>query len=433
MTSLDASLRQAVKFVVCKGAAATEALARLLAATGLPTQTVVEKVEEFERRRCNRNPSNINPVPVPPPPFTGGQCEGVSYRIVNQGRVILVGGGEFAGNFNIVVSKPIASIEFFIANLDGIEAPAPNHRVGYRIGFKDGTNLENGFWAFSSSANIASYESDSITITRTDGLPDECGDPPSPPIDPLEEWETEEDVDYTDEDDNPVTLPDVNFKFFKPCVNLDGIRFPFEIELPGGIKVCGKFGLRPDFSNILEPDIDFDVCPDEKQAISDVQTQELQDKFTVSPKIGTGLSTSDGEYSGLAGTSFNPDEESPILGVIIESSRPGIQSISQTAIATSAGDVYPPLLIPRIGYVRFQCYVDTENGLDWSYSEPIYFKQVETFIGCPWEFGAVGVEVTWETPWDGTYRELRRKSCCDACKSDDPRNDLPVVDRCRID
>lgn len=352
---------------------------------------------------------------IAPPPFTGGQCAGVNYRIQARGNVPSISTQPSLTNASLINVTRIGAI----TNV-GIRDNPTNYVlfVTHAGGTSDITNFSKTSWGQPVFT--------SITVTRVDGLPDTCGNLPStrpPSIEELEDVIPE--IAYDDIDGNPVSLPNVPIKFFPPCLNLDGARIPFEITTPLG-KLCGKIGIAGDFPKGVEPSIDIDLCPSQKEDLG-LNTPELEDYFEVSSPIGVSVSS---EFNGTLNEDFDL-EQLPIMGVFVNSQYEE-QPFSQTVLDQLG--VKPNLIIPNIGYVIFQYLIPTgETTYESAFSSEIPIKITNQFIPCPYPFGAVGVQVRWASNWQGNYRIAKRKSCCKNCSEASPEEIVDKLDRCRLD
>lgn len=406
------AVKSAVKYSVCVGTDAGQWVARKLATVNDTAAYVDEKLQTFEASYCSGDPSSISSN-AQPALFEGGQCEGANYQYVANYTVSLSNGA-------VLTNQSVGMVSGFgvVTSVDVIIDPANSKRVRLEMVGSTGTTY--------SQPTSYGYSVAAITdkiITCLNCANNDCGDPPSPPV-PSDEgaYSTTANIEYTDANNVLQQFPDSPIKFFKPCVNLDGIRIPFEIEV-NGLKLCGKVGFRPDLTNVLEPDIDIDECPSQKQDAG-IQPVEMADYFDVTaPTLNA-----DPEFGGHVPFI---ETDTPVLGVLISATRNNTSVYTQTAIFAATDS---PVLLPDIGTIRFLLNIPTgENDNVLSYSEPIRIKQARCFIPVPWEFGALGYEVTPRANWNISVGEARRKTCCDACASADPNAGLDNLDRCRID
>ena len=411
-------VKDAVGDAVCFGLGGAGWVAKLLAGAGLPLDGIQESIDRQRAISCGEQPGTGEPVGTQPN-FTGGQCPGVPYRITGRWRYPGGVGGAFVyrtvawdttGKVRGIEERFIERINrtdwYFVS--DAGEFPAINDGI-----------IAN------SQKPMTLY---SVAVDRLDGQPDDCGDPEGDPPEGIEEHDDVlPPVTYPDKDGNPVSLPNLPVKFFKPCVNLDGVRIPFEVDL-GFTKICGKVGIGFDIADFdVSPNIDIDVCPSQKESL-DIPQETLENYFELE-LVGDG--SVDSQLSGDLATAFDPDSNK-IMGVFVRGVRDE-PAASRATIVAKRDQSEANLLLPRIGQVVFECYADEEAAFQTGFTEPISIKNVQQFIPCPWTFGAVSVSVVWEDGWNGSYYIARRKSCCEACASADPNAGLDNYDRCRID
>ena len=166
---------------------------------------------------CSDGPTSGSPPP-PGAGFTGGQCEGVNYRVDYD--YYRVGDSDpdpkTVGIFRNV-RGPIESIEIDVAG--NVSQILLNHGGG---------SVKTGPFETSSAGNLT--EAAITSVSREDGLPDDCGDPPNPNPQPYPIWESPR--------PNPVdpTQPDVPINVWSPRVDVspDGdIEFCFQVDYNG--------------------------------------------------------------------------------------------------------------------------------------------------------------------------------------------------------
>lgn len=183
-----------------------------------------------------------NPLPARiPANFSGGQCDGVIYRV-------LVKVERFDTNGSQVPDTAFVfnSVRGAIQDVNVIPfADDPNRFTVAVVGTNaDGSRQVNGqeLGVGFSSANVAE-----VTVTRPDGLPDDCGDPPDglPPSPPRPDQFCE--VVQTDVDLPPGTFEIVEAD--EGCIDGDtNLTFPICIEYQG-FELC--FDLDGIFKNPL--------------------------------------------------------------------------------------------------------------------------------------------------------------------------------------
>lgn len=417
MGTITEGIKDAVGFVFCSQVRAAQGIAGLLASLPIVPSVVQDIADRYRAFACGDDPLNSAPVGSPPP-FTGGQCEGKFYQVTIDHEVSDGAGNRLADVVLIVNSIP---------------APISDVAIGDALGFA-GSSLEvthnQGTQVVASVGTNRLFTAiNSIVVSRQDGLPDDCGDlPPSLP-EPVEEVEDELDIVYDDPFGNPVNIPNVPIKFFKPCINLDGVRVPFEVDTPFG-KICGKVGISPDFPDIIEPSVDIDLCPEQRRDLG-YKEEEIKDFFDILEPIGDLSAPAVPSISGILTENYDL-ESLPILGVFVRGN-PIDFGGNKTIVLNDDGATNPNIVIPRIGSVFFEYLIKTEGGYESAFSEDIPIKNANQFIPCPWIFGAIKVHFRREFNCKVAIVPVARKSCCDSCKGSDPNKGLDDLDRCRID
>jgi len=286
------------------------------------------------------------PQAFPRPPFEGGQCEGVTYRIEGLSAVTKSAGDpdgtrQLIGNGNRNVIGPVGGFTLENPLNDGFR------RIGIRTGV--------GVILVRDAPGDSVWYSDPLftAIVRVDGEPDDCGNPPSeypippapfPPLPP-------EDRPVTDPDGGP----DINFTFAPTLA-------PIFIDIDGSVNV-------PVNVNVSGPNIFAPV---------DIPVNINLPTFAPSFNFGGGGG------GGNPGPPTSPCCEPPTVpgpGVEGEEDQPivtepppeglrmyGVQVLSQveadrtSATNISTGSEIPDLWVPRIGSVYFELDVSNRRG-----------------------------------------------------------------------
>lgn len=310
---------------------------------------------------CNDDPAD---VPVPPPPFTGGQCDGVCYEVTVT--------SDLTGNEVIQTRGPIGGVRGITlpggGRLEILSRSAVNFTNSTTCfplttyEFRD-TGLGGTAWAAEANPRI-------VSVAVKDGIvPDDCGDPPIvvPPPGPVTKPIN---VTYNNEDNDVIDIDgDVVFSPFFSVGDLS-LNVPFNLDL-GGLEFSGTIEISPDFNIDLAPRVFFGGPgrPDDP----------------------------DLPPSGDPNTPDDPptdDETTVIIGVVIRSSPVG--ELQSTAIATVN---MPTIYAPRLA----SCSFAIESSLTVAWTSDIDVKNRDCYIPCPVPTGAVGVSVTpmpgWECSW----------------------------------
>lgn len=317
----------------------------------------------------------------PPPdfygdvPFEGGQCDGVPYRVAISFALIL---GPMGSNVNVGrvggVFDAIGPVTIAEAYEDNPTSNDLRVRSVWKGGSGDvsvikGTNEdpENPQWGM---------QDIQVLITRTDGLPDLCGDPPRmpPPLRPGDNvFPTN--ITYNNENNIEVTVP-VNLTFGFPRVNIKG-----EINMPVNVKVD------------LDIPINFN---------GDVNFNTGNFTIRVAPPGGNPAGDDDDPPTTTppGDDPVPPDvpippEEPPTDDPLVRK-RKIIKAVVVTVVETDTeasiifqGD-NPDIYVPALGYVQFFIRVGTTGG--WTSDIPI--KNKRNFIPCPWVLGATDVRAS---------------------------------------
>lgn len=314
---------------------------------------------------CNDDPAD---VPTPEPPFTGGQCA-VTYRIDYTGQLA----GAFCGD----PPPPSSGTQFYTGPLGAI--------VGLNDAPSGPGNLCPGFpaqnWYITTGngslgiiyGSAFGAERPTLTITRQDGQPDNCGDPPIivPPPGPVTQPIN---VTYNNEDNDVVDIDgDV---IFSPAFSIGdlNLRVPFTLNL-GGLDFSGTLQIAPNFNIDLAPRVYFGG-------------PNVVDDPELPP-------------SGDPDTPDDPptDEETTvIIGVVIRSSPIG--ELQSTAIATQG---MPTIYAPRLA----SCSFAIESSLTVAWTSDIDVKNRDCYIPCPVPTGAVAVVVTPMPGWESSWTAVR--------------------------
>lgn len=425
MATLIEAIKNATRTAYCSGLSTLEKTSLLVGkmpSLTFPANVLNQAINQSEVINCNKNPANVVAATVPPP-FQGGQCSGSNQDYTVSFTATDANNGDYSQQTRLVKGK--VGVPYF----SGTQICVPSSSSAPVCAEMGLGQLPN--------ATVVKIRVDQVTPYNF--VTDNCGNLPSsapPPVSSIRK--ALGDLNYIDALGNAVSFGSRNIDFFQPCVNIDGIRIPFEIDLGSG-KICGKVGISPDLMTGAEPNVDIDICPDQKQDLASLLPSEIPKFFDLSGWVGNGSSTPEAGYGGAQNTSFDTDFP-PILGVFVSAQKDGISQRTTTLIKENS-EQFPNLILPRIGSLRFEYLIKKESGYETSFSADIDIKQVEQFIPCPWEFGAISIEIKWAKGWRGQYKTASRHICCEACaaaetpldENGNPTNPLSMIDRCRID
>lgn len=293
-------------------------------------------------------------------PFSGGQCKGVVYNYSydfrrTQAGSIITGSGTGQGEGPLrpggtTTSPGIGGQSTATAILWTNDVAVP---------------LVQGSLA---AEPVAEYTITSVS--RADGMPDDCGNPPPIPpefYDP-NYWSPEVPVTYDPPTGSPVTITPV-FIFAPVKVDVDGrvtipttVRFDTDVDLFADIDLnTGDVNFRVDV-DVLEP-----------TPITDP---------TIQPNIEPPVPDPEEPLEPIAGK---------IIGVRVSTTQVSPSFRGTEVPSATAGTRF---YVPRMGSVSFLCEQLGGTGAGWT--EDISVKYEDQVIECPVEWGAIAVAATAE-------------------------------------
>jgi hypothetical protein len=318
------------------------------------------------RTACNREPP-----PNPNSQFTGGQCA-VNYTLTIQfKRYNIVAGsctlGGFESSLQTSVLGPIARWEVVP------ESGSSRLRIIHGPG---GSLTRNVTTANTCNGVYQAFQNISFTsLARADGLPDNCGDPPTVTPTPTPGYNTTvTNITYTNNYNTNITLP-VTLIFAKAALNIKGeLNIPVRIDLGGvNLQIGGNINLNtgditinygnPNYSRNGLPNPD---CFEPDPTIPDPPTG-VPDDVPVPPSSESEPDTSRLLRGCIVTTSIIPDD----ISLIYQTGNPNITA-------------------PNLGYVSFA--INVNGKVAWTSDIPV--KNARNFIVCPWEGGAAEVRGT---------------------------------------
>lgn len=308
---------------------------------------------------------------VPPPPFTGGQCPGVSYRVdasfeYNSNAIVNPSGYSTLDGFAIVPGKVLGT------RIDRIPGS-----VKLFVRFDGGEALIGGVNGSTDPGVLVARNDKIDLVTRLDGNPDNCGDPGviRPPYEPGSNTYNDF-VTYEDNDTNTLTIP-VFIALGYATVNIDGtIRIPIDVdfELNPELDFNGEFnfstgGLTIDLRNPSAPRLPTGTDPNGSEP--DPSIPEPPPEIPNSEPPETPPETP-------------PEPERVIVACIVTTQLPG----DNESVIEQDNDV--DIYAPALGYVQFR--IRTGSTSSWTNDIPV--KNKRCFIACPWVGGAIDVRGT---------------------------------------
>lgn len=310
---------------------------------------------------CN----NPTPPPTPQPPFSGGQCAGVAYRIQGTHNARNANNQQpISGAFSVGRVGPITSVSGETVDSNGFKTSFVT------ITSASGTERVDSF----GGCEFVSVSG--VTVTRLDGQPDNCGNPtPTPAPFPTGGLPVNiPPVEYTDNGGNiVVTVPTV--VILPPIVNVKGeVNVPINVTIEG---ITFEANLN---INTGDVNIGTGTGSGNRPRGDDSDERDNTEIDSEPPTSGT-----DGEDL----EEDEPEEgERRIFGVIVTTT----QVQQRTRLTVLAQNVNPDIYVPSLGHINFLYRIG--NGTTGGWGEDIKIKNRRQFIPCPWKYGAVDVRGT---------------------------------------
>lgn len=284
---------------------------------------------------CGGVPDGSN---VPSPPFQGGQCSGVGYSVSGRLRQFNASGSQI---FNGIVGT---------TGVGPVQLTTRTRNDGGEI-------LE---WIFGDDSNFVvssvppdfTYTYTEISVARTDGQPDDCGNIDNNPV-PYNpgDYTTNPDVTY-DGPGGPVTV-NPTVVFAPVLVNIMGnVVVPVRVEVTGELNLFGELNLTTGDFNL---------------------------------NLGNG-----GGGAG-DGSDDEPSEERNdsiiAVRVLVTNIEPGYGRTEIFPVLPASDSLF----VPRLATVRFFTENGTKAGRSWT--EDVDVRMQNQIIACPVSWGAVDVKV----------------------------------------
>ena len=355
--------------------------------TGLPGFTPIAPAvgfaDQIHQWICNEPPPEI-----PPPQFDGGQCECAQYNVRIVFDIADGTGNRIESVFNNNLFGPIGG--WTLTLLEGENPFRRSELTGSSRGFVPGRGCQaevtTGSFGIIQNLgqNFDPPSIKSVTVTRIDGGPDDCGSPPVEiqPVDPGDDEVTIPDFEYDGPDGNPINIGPFVFKllFFDVDVDLRP-QLNFRVQL-GDVNFNGQFKL--DFSSDVEIDLDLDLFPVDIFPPSNPSPGDgIGEPGEGVPPPPEDIPEDPVERPDPPG---DPREIRTLVGVLVTTTN--FTPARRTVIPQENN---PDIVAPSLGFVNFFGFVgDSDSG--WSSDIPV--KNERHIIPVPAGFNAVAVEGT---------------------------------------
>jgi len=244
---LTTAMGKAAKDVVCSVLEVNEVMNAFFFGEGYtgpgggviaPTPEELAENTRFRQQLCGIDtPATENAIP-----FSGGQCNGVIYRIRFGYQAGALGCA--ASSVDLNVKGPITGV--YYTRLSG----APAGRQAWRMGVTSSFSGSQPGPTFADNTNLCNKPSLTF-VQRQDGLPDTCGNLTTPPYGPWVPVSKTVNVTYTNFYGDNITK-NTNFTILAPILNINGqLEIPVTFSL-GGVTFDGTLELNGEF-NIGSP------------------------------------------------------------------------------------------------------------------------------------------------------------------------------------
>jgi len=353
MPTFSEAVQESGRLALCALFAGNEAVNALISPIAGDSFGLYPLTSGLRRKLCSDDPNNDPQLELP---FEGGQCEGTTYLIT--------------WTVNAPGSPPNNQSNDRIGPLTLSRALEPGDAEAE---CDEGLTF-NRYTMLSAQTPLGLGSGCGVTVTNIQvsplfGAPDNCGDPPPPPVGPpAPVFYEAPDITYNIDGDTTITVP-IAFTFSPVYVALDGsLNIPVTFDV-GGVEFSGEVTVSPEFN------------------------------FNFSPKgVGTGPGVTDDDPTG---TPIPEDEdETTIIGVLVFSTVTGKNAA--TVLDSENG---PDFYVPRIASVQFA--IKTGNSIGWTSDQDV--KNLECYVPCPAPQGAIAVRVTPAPGFSNTFTPVRAK------------------------
>lgn len=297
-----------------------------------------------------------------PPPYVGGQCPCVSYRVDFE---YTNGVGQRVSVRSIPLTGPILGIG--VRDVPGTREAFISHGLcsgGVQTGTQQTTVLVT---AVIGSPAI-------VGVIRPDGQPDDCGDP-EPVYEDLTPEDVTFDVDITFNNSSNVetTIEGTIIYARAQVLAVGAIIIPFTLQLSPTAVFSGTVNLNGEVNIYPVPNGTTTAPKDpRKSPCSDIPLPDGE--------VPEDPTDSDKEPDG------DRDRKKVIKGVLVT-----VNTLGDIRATSILQDENPDIYAPNLGFVNFLVRVGTVSA-GWTPDIPV--KNRRCLIQCPWDDGAIDVKGT---------------------------------------
>lgn len=325
---------------------------------------------------CNKPPSKQFD-----PPFTGGQCP-VKYTCpwTSTDKPIDDVVRNNSGTLNVwgPVSGPYSATDPGYTTPNRYYATCYGDANGNRTTSPVNINITQSIYA---TTRKPTFNLTSFTVTRQDGLADNCGDPPVLPIPapPAGYNITNTNITYNDINNNTYNVPmNIQIGYFQ--FNIRG-----ELILPVNVTVNNNIKLQPQI-NLTNNNFQINIPGDNTTGDNPPDSRPDNKPYDVQPDNPAPAPPPDSGQP-TPTKPLPPSKGKVMIGVLVTVLPTPPGSIGE--LYQSGGD--PNVWFPDLGLVSFQIAIDSANS---GWTSDIRVKNRRCYIPCPAEQGAIGVAGT---------------------------------------
>lgn len=341
------------------------------------------------------------PVPTPTPPFEGGQCPGVQYRITGTAtQKTRDSCFESAVPISSVQTGPITDIKLAGPVTDFSCSPGETGYLRVEVTRAGGTTT-----IATPGSNRRFINVSGLTVVRVDGLPDTCGSPPPvfPPGTPTPNPPNPPGTDVT------INLPGIGpvVVAFTPIVGVAFVDANAEFNVPVTVNVdLGGQNINFDLDfdvNISNPTAPVKPAPPDRPKNPDDRVEPPDCPPPADCRNEPGEDPPEEE----------PEDEDPKEFIVTGA----VALCVVNAATTKATEVVqangPNIWVPRLGYIRFK-YLTNRGDIVWG--TDIALKGVNFATEAP-DLGikCIGAVLNTERGVSGELILLRKKRTAGCC------------------
>lgn len=317
------------------------------------------------------------PAPNPnPPPFTGGQCN------AQYGIFATINRAQNSACLRQVAERPAGNFWGPISGISVVQTPGGLNQNIVNLRF---TNFGGGGFPMSipQTSTVPVWDTDSRCapaflisprLTRTDGLPDNCGNP-DPIYRPVEPGDVtvNQDITYNNSQGATVTIP-VVLVYARAQVDVDAnVTIPFTLNLTPTVNFSGTVNLNGE--------VNIGTVP------NGVGTRPKDPR---KGDCGDIPETTEPPPSDPTDSDLDPqpdrEREETIIGVLVT-----VTALSNERASLIVQEDNPDIYAPSLGHVQFLCRTG-DTAAAWTSDQPV--KNRRNLIPCPWSLGAIAVRGT---------------------------------------